>query len=485
MLVDPHGSGLDPRGQVIRALQVRRPDRCTQAEFLSVEVRQDLFNVVVDRDRQRRTELLRTDQRSVIRGIGNDGWLHEVPGKFSAGAAAESQPPAVGRCLLHQPGNQVTLRRVVHGAHPGAGVEPPANHQPCRSGGECFRELGSPAARHENALDRHADLPGVAESRTDDACCRKGRIGVGQDDCGIIAAQLQGYPLHCGCRLGHDGGSHFGGTGEGNLPDARERAERPAQDTSPRDAGENVLRKDGVHQLHQGNGGQRRAGGRLGDDRAARNERGSQLHCEQRNGKVPRGDGANKAHRLVLHGEPASVALGQVLGLIPLQVCVVVEQPGRHRELHDGFAQDLALFPAEDFAEPRSFGADGPGDGPQGVAAGLAVGGPGRGGGAGPGDGQLDVGCCMQGSGVHHFKGGRVMDLVRRGGNSHRPSFFAILLMLPALSAAPKRTSSLVRPVESRACLRRSAGEDGCSRGWCRGARRQGKAGACLQDRGS
>ena len=66
-----------------------------------------------------------------------------------------------------------------------------------------------------------AGLPGVHVDSPQRALGNQVQVGIGQDDTGPLAAQLQGAALHGGGAIGLHDAAHPGGTSERDLVDIR------------------------------------------------------------------------------------------------------------------------------------------------------------------------------------------------------------------------------------------------------------------------
>ena len=78
-----------------------------------------------------------------------------------------------------------------------------------------------------------ADLAGVQEDRGERHVERGLAVGVGEDDVGVLAAELEGDLLHRAGRGGHDPLAGAEPAGEGDQVDARVLAERRARRCGP------------------------------------------------------------------------------------------------------------------------------------------------------------------------------------------------------------------------------------------------------------
>ena len=159
--------------------------------------------------------------------------------------------------------------------------------------------LGDGLLDHQPRTGR-ADLAGVEEHRGHRHVEGGRAVGVGEDDVGVLAAQLEGDLLHGAGRRGHDALAGAEPTGERDEVDARVLAQRGscvgtvAEDEVGDTGGEPGL----VEQPHQVDRGVRRELARLEHERAARGQRGRHLPGDLEQRVVPRRDQPADADRL-------------------------------------------------------------------------------------------------------------------------------------------------------------------------------------------
>ena len=146
-----------------------------------------------------------------------------------------------------------------------------------------------------------AVLAGVVEDGVRRAGGRGGQVGVGEDDVGALAAELEGHPLHLVGAAGHDLLADLGGAGEADLADQRVGDEPLADHRAlARDDREHALGQPGLEgQLAEPDRGQRRDLGRLEHHRVAGGQRRGEAPAGDRHREVPRHDDADHAERLV------------------------------------------------------------------------------------------------------------------------------------------------------------------------------------------
>ncbi len=138
-------------------------------------------------------------------------------------------------------------------------------------------------------------------------------IGVGEDQEGSVAAQLQDQSLHRLGSLARDQAADLRGAGEGEGAHLGVGAKRRADRL--RRAGHDVEETGGqaraLGQLGQRQGGEGRLGRGVDHGRAARGQRGGSLAGDHGRGEVPGRDERGHAQRLALQGH---LRIGQVAG---------------------------------------------------------------------------------------------------------------------------------------------------------------------------
>ena len=194
-----------------------------------------------------------------------------------------------------------SVRRRYQRSHLGGRRGGIADHQAADRGLEQLHEPVQDRALDQDPGPGAAVLPGVVEHRV-----RRGRrgllqVGVGEDDVGALAAELQGEPFDLARAVGHDPLAHLGGPGEDDLahrgvidqalPDhaalARQHLEHPLRQARLQ------------RQLADPHRGQRGGLGGLGHDGAPRGQRGRHAPGQDRHREVPRHDEADHADGLV------------------------------------------------------------------------------------------------------------------------------------------------------------------------------------------
>ena len=208
-------------------------------------------------------------------------------------------------------------------------------------------EVFEGAALDEDPRARAAVLAGVAEDRHRRR--RGGRldVGVGEDDVGRLAAQLQRHPLDRLRGAGGDPAADLGRAGEGDLGDVGVLDQPPAADAPrPGDDVQHALRQPRLERdLLQLERGQRRQLGRLEDDAVAGRERRRHLPGGDRQREVPGDDQADDAERLA-EGHVDAAGDRDRLPEQPLRRAgVVAEGLDHHPDLAPRVADRLAGVP--------------------------------------------------------------------------------------------------------------------------------------------
>ena len=200
------------------------------------------------------------------------------------------------------------------------------------------------------ALDQHAAagaavLAGVVEHRVGRG--RRGgvQVGVGEDDVGALAAQLQRDPLHLVGAAGHDPPAHRGRAGEADLADQSgcSTSRHPASAPVPTTTFEHALRQPGLEgQLGQAQRGERRQLGGLQHHRVAAGQRRAELPAGDQQREVPRRDQPDHAERLVEGHRHATGHRDGVAQVLVDRTGVVVEHVGHRADLATARGDRLA-----------------------------------------------------------------------------------------------------------------------------------------------
>ena len=173
---------------------------------------------------------------------------------------------------------------------------------------------------HQNARAGAAVLAGVVEDAVGRPGGRQLEVGVGEDDVGALAPQLERHPLDLLGAARHDRPPHLGRAGEADLAHGGVVDEALAHDAAlARQNLQDALGKACLErQLADAQRAERRQLGRLEHDRVAGGQRRGEAPAGDGHGEVPGHDDAHHAERLV-EGDveaagdgdlPAAVALG-------------------------------------------------------------------------------------------------------------------------------------------------------------------------------
>jgi len=150
------------------------------------------------------------------------------------------------------------------------------------------------------AFERGAGLAGVDEGAPEEALGNRGGVGVGQDDAGVVAAELQGEPLD-GVRGGSDDGfAGGGGPGEHDLADGGVFCEACADVAAAGNDGQEAFGQFLVDDLDQGQDGEGSVFRGFDDDGISHPECVCDLPDGDHHGPVPRADRADDAHGAVV-----------------------------------------------------------------------------------------------------------------------------------------------------------------------------------------
>jgi hypothetical protein len=101
------------------------------------------------------------------------------------------------------------------------GVERAAESDPVRPAGQFGHEVVVDRFLHDQPRPGRADLPGVQEDRRQRQVEGGVEIGIGKNDVGVLAAQLQSDPLHRGRPRRHQPAADGEAAGERHHVDAR------------------------------------------------------------------------------------------------------------------------------------------------------------------------------------------------------------------------------------------------------------------------
>lgn len=148
------------------------------------------------------------------------------------------------------------LRGVVDRPQLRARIEPGPDDDGFGMVREGLDHLGVEPGRGVDPLDRHADLPAVAERRPEQPFRDPLHLHVVQQDGGVVAAQFQGDPRERGGRARRDGPPGGHRTGEGHMTDPRVGREAGAEGFVTGDDRQYPLRERGGHDGRQQPGGE-------------------------------------------------------------------------------------------------------------------------------------------------------------------------------------------------------------------------------------
>ena len=332
VVVDPDRAHPQPGGHALALAGVLGPDRAGQPVDAVVGDRDRLVLVAERLDGEHRPERLVLGHRHRAGAAVEDGRQVVVAVGEVRVVGAGATTPEYG--ALGDAGGDVRLDLVaVRGAgqRPGLGllVERAAEADPSGAVHDRVDELVVDRLLDDEPGAGRADLAGVQEHGGEREVERDLEIGVGEDDVGVLAAELQGDLLHGAGGGGHDPAAGLQAAGERHQVDARVGRQRGAglgagAEHEVADAGgESGL----LEQLHQVDGGVRGELARLEHEGVAGGQAGRDLpgHLEER--VVPRGDQAADADRLV--DDPADdvgvAGVDDPAGLLRRDVAVVAE----------------------------------------------------------------------------------------------------------------------------------------------------------------
>ncbi len=183
-------------------------------------------------------------------------------------------------------------------AHVGVLLLREAEHQGFRPGFQRSDEAIEDRPLDVHALGREAHLPGIGEDRVRHSGDRCVEVAIGEDDAGILAAQLEGDRLHGRRDRFHDRRARCGFAGEGDPVYFRVRGDELARRIGS-EAVHDVVharRHAGlVHDLGEQGRGRGRFFRRFRDDGIAAGERRCELPGEEQKRQVPGCDHADHA----------------------------------------------------------------------------------------------------------------------------------------------------------------------------------------------
>ncbi len=202
--VEPHHAGLDRLREVVRALQVARPDVGGEAVLRVVRQRERLFVGVERGDRDDRAEDLLLEDAGVGGDVGEHGRGDEVAGVEALGPAAAGDEAALGLADLDVAHHLVVVLGVHERADLGRRVVRVADDHARGLRGVALDELVVDVALHEDAAAGGAALAVEREDAEDRRVDRGLEVGVGEDDRGRLAAELHRQALEERRRVAED-----------------------------------------------------------------------------------------------------------------------------------------------------------------------------------------------------------------------------------------------------------------------------------------
>ncbi|CAB4942372.1 unannotated protein [freshwater metagenome] len=286
-----HRARLDPRRQLVRVAQVLRPDAGGEAVDGVVGLAGQLVHVLERHGDDDGPEDLLADDARVVRGVDEDGRLHEVAGAVDRVAAGDGAGAGVA-ADLEVARDAVELLGRDERAHLGVGLQAVADLDAVGRGGDALDDLVEQVVLDVEARAGGADLALVEEDAVRRAGDGRRDVGVAQDDVRALAAELERHALEVRAagRLG-DELADLGRAGEGDLVDVVVLGQRRAGVAEARDHVQDSGGHAGLEgQLAEADRRQGRLLGRLEDDRAARGERGPDLPGGHEQREVPRDD---------------------------------------------------------------------------------------------------------------------------------------------------------------------------------------------------
>src|SRR5450755_827356 len=282
IVVDPNGSMPKSPGNPLAAAGVTGPHRAGQAVDRVIADRNGLVLGAEPLDRQDRTEDLLLDDPHLPAAVGEDGRSEEEAGsqlRLGRAHAARDEP---GTLLTPDPDIALDLGQVLgRDERAGLGSLGPAVAQPdlLRPAGNLGHECVVDRVLHDRPAAGRADLARMQERGSQGVVDRRLEVGVGEDDVGTLAAQLQGHLLHVPGGRPHDRSTGHATPGKGHEIDGGALGQGRANPLAR--AEEQVADARGQarlgQQAEQVDRGQRRDLGRLEDEGVARSEGGSDL----------------------------------------------------------------------------------------------------------------------------------------------------------------------------------------------------------------
>ncbi len=299
--VDPDGAGFEFGGDAVGLGDVFGPDGGGEAVHVFVAAGDDFVNVFEFDDGEDGAEDFFLGDFMVVLDVREDGRFDEVA--FVADAVAAGDELGAGiLAALDVAHDFVELFLTDLRALGGGSVEGIADALFFGAGGQFFDELVVNFAFDEESRAGTATLALIEEEGEESAFDGGVDVGVGEDDVGGLAAELEGDALQVGSGGGlHDDFADFGGAGEGDLVDIHVLGDGGAGGFAVAgDDVEDAFGETGFEgEFTDAESGE---GGLLGgfeDDGAAGGEGGSEFPGLHEDGEVPWDDLADDADGFV------------------------------------------------------------------------------------------------------------------------------------------------------------------------------------------
>jgi len=263
--VDEDGAGLEALGDLLGVGDVLAPDTGTEAGLSVVGALDDLLLVGPGLGGHDGAEGLLSDDTAIVGRVVNDGGLNEVTLALGGGVLADGELVAVLLGVLEELLDLLVLHLVLDRAEQGAGLRV-ANLDGLGEVDHLLEELLVDALVDVDTLGGDADLAGVLEGTHDNLRGGLLDIDVGEDDGGVVAAELEGAALEGVGAGGHDLLAGGDGTGEGDLGDTGVSGHHGAELIVATKSLDDTGLEDGLGELNglEGGVGSERAG--LDDD---------------------------------------------------------------------------------------------------------------------------------------------------------------------------------------------------------------------------
>jgi hypothetical protein len=288
--VDEDGARFQAARNLRRLLDVRAPHAGTETGVAGVGTGKDLLEVRPGLHGDNGAEGLLLDDARVVGRVVDDGGLDEEALGIGNVGLASGELVALGLAVGEEALDAVVLHLVLDGAEEVVAVVGVADLDGLCEVGHLLDELLVDGLVDIDALGGNADLAGVLESAHGDLGSDLLDVDVGENDGGVVAAELEGNALE-----GLGGGLHdlltgSGGTSEGDLGNVGVGAQLStelvvAANNLDDTRGEDLLGKLG--ELERCVGGEGRG---LDDDAVSGQDGGSDLADGQNQGEVPGAD---------------------------------------------------------------------------------------------------------------------------------------------------------------------------------------------------